>query len=98
MDPFRPQPGKTVNIDVAATSASVQVSSDTGVVQIRVMNNGSATAWIKFGTSAPTAVATSDIPIGSGACEVFSVSGPTYAAAIAVGATGKVYFTPGEGV
>jgi hypothetical protein len=67
------------------------------------MNNGSATVWVGFGDSNVTASLTADIPIGPGQERVFeginngAAGGDLYAAAIAAGATGKVYFTPGRG-
>ena len=89
--------GATVNIDVGATTANValgQVSPE-----VRVMNNGTATAWIAWGGSAVAGVLATSIPVGPGVTEVFGIPvGATYAAAIAAGSTGKIYFTPGIGV
>lgn len=97
--PFLPQ-GNTVNIDVAATTARVQVASGQGRRQVRIMNDGTATAWFTFGGATVEAALASSIPIGPGAIEVLTVSatGDIYAAAIAAAATGKIYFTPGSGV
>lgn len=61
------------------------------------MNNGTATVWIEFGGTSVAATLASSIPIGPGVTEVLSVSG-TYVAAIAAGSTGKIYFTPGNGI
>ena len=95
--PFRPSGGATVNIDVAATTANVALTS--GAAQ-RVMNNGSATAWIAFGAdNTVTAAVASGIPVAAGATEVLTPPiGSTYVAAIAAGSTGKIYFTPGTGI
>lgn len=100
MSPFTPKPAGTVNIDVGAGSANVLVSATPGVRQIRVMNNGTATAWVELGKSGVTASATTGFPVPAGAIEVLTVKvdGPIYAAAIAAAATGKIYFTPGSGV
>ena len=100
MDPFKPAAGQTVNIDVSASSQSVQVTATgtSGLSQVRIMNNGSATVWIEHGISAPTASLTTSFPVGSGACEVMTLRNPCFIAAIAAGSTGKVYFTPGEGI
>lgn len=97
--PFHPAGGQTVNINVSAASQNVQVTTGSGLGQIRIMNDGSATVWIRFGTTnSVTATTTADIPIGAGAAELMSHQGPVYVAAIAAGATGKIYFSPGEGV
>ena len=101
MAPFTPKSAGTVNIDVAGTTANVAVTTQPGVTQVRVMNNGTATAWITFGDSAVTATTTTGVPVGPGVTEVFTVSKNVtaiYAAAIAAGATGRIYFTPGSGV
>lgn len=98
--PFRPTGGATVNIDVASTTANVALPPSG---QVRVMNNGTATAWINFGTdNTVTATVAAGIPIGPGVTEVLSnmttTAGAAYVAAIAAAATGKIYFTPGAGV
>ena len=92
---FRPTGANTVNIDVAAASARVLLNPG---AQIRVMNNGTATAWIKWGDVTVAAVLANDIPVGPGVTEVLTPPvDATYVAAIAAGATGKIYFTPGVG-
>jgi hypothetical protein len=101
MTPFTPGPAKTVNIDVSSSTQIKQVTTTPAVRQIRVMNNGTATAWVEFGDSTVTASLTTSLPVGPGVTEVFTVKkadGPIYAAAIAAGSTGKVYFTPGQGI
>lgn len=99
MDLFSPG-STTVNIDVGAASARVALTSSRGKVQVRVMNNGSATAWIAFGDSTVTVALASGMPVGPGQTAGFTLpdSGPLYAAAIAAGSTGKIYFTPGSGI
>lgn len=97
---FRAQQDATKKITVGAASANVLVG-DTPT-SLRVVNDGSATVWIKFGSDNSVAAdATNDIPVKAGAREVFSlpypVTGQLYVAAIAAGATGDIYFTPGEG-
>lgn len=89
--------GTTSNISVAATTASVSLGNPD---QVRVMNNGTATVWIKFGASGVTATV-NDMPLASGATEVFTLpalSGVAFAAVIAAGATGIVYFSSGNGI
>ena len=102
MSPFRPAPSMTKSISVAATSARVALGRQNGPLQVRVMNNGTATVWIKFGDSTIVADGTKDIPVGSGGTEVFTIQSAggddLYAAAIAAGSTGSVYFTPGTGI
>jgi hypothetical protein len=99
MKPFLPG-GATVNIDVSSSTGAVQIAAgDNSIFQVRVMNNGTATAWIAFGTATLSATTTAGIPIGPGVTEVFSVSAnPVWVAAIAAGSTGKIYFTPGSGI
>ena len=100
MHPFKPT-GDTVNIAVASSSANVQIEPDSTIWRkIRVMNNGTATVWIRFGAdSSVAASASKDIPIGSGGTEVFTVHAtPIWVAAIAAASTGSIYFTPGEGI
>lgn len=94
--PFRPSGGATVNIDVSSSSQRVALTSGE---QQRIMNNGSATVWLKFGDSSVTAT-TSDIPVGATPfTEVQSPPpGTTHVAVIAAAATGKIYFTPGTGI
>jgi hypothetical protein len=101
-DLFAPVGDDTFNIDVAATTARVKLGDINGRLQVRVYNDGSAPAWIKFGDSTVTADTTNDIPIGSKLTCGFTVTpvagGALYVAAIAGGATGKIYFTPGTGI
>ena len=96
--PFRPN-GPTKNIDVAATSATVLVGSPE---TIRIMNDGTATVWVEFGGSGVTAALATSMPFGAGVTEVIEfdvgLGQPVYVAAIAAGATGKIYFTPGVGI
>jgi hypothetical protein len=98
--PFSFAEGSTVSINVGAASASVQVVPARGTRQIRVMNNGSATAWIRFANATgSTASMTTDVPMGPGTSAIFTakIRGPIWASAIAAGATGLIYFTPGDG-
>jgi hypothetical protein len=70
---------------------------------VRVMNNGTAMAWIKFGSdNTVAATVAAGMPVGPGVTEVISpptlAGGTLYVAAIAAGSTGKIHFTPGAGV
>lgn len=102
MTPFSPHVGKTVLINVSSSSQAVKVSDNPGPRQVRIMNDGTATIWVAFGnSSAVSSSTTANLPIAAGATEVLTAAigdGPLYAAAIAAGATGKVYFTPGSGI
>lgn len=101
MIPFSPG-GATVNIDVSSSNQAVKISNQRGEVQVRWMNNGTATVWLAFGGSAVTASASTGIPVPAGAVEVQTIVTPyqddLYVAAIAAASTGKIYFTPGSGI
>lgn len=100
MRPFIP--GATVNIDVSGSSQSVALAGAKGdTTQVRIHNDGTATVWLEFGVSGVTAATTTGMGIPSGAVEVVTIpnaGGAPYVAAIAAGATGKVYFTTGVGI
>lgn len=102
MQPFSPSPASTVNIDVSASSQRVAVPARVGGT-FRIMNNGTATVWVEFGNSSVTASMTTGFPVAPGAIEVLRCQNTSdgsgiYAAAIAAAATGKIYFTPGDGI
>lgn len=90
----------TVNVSVSASSQSVNLGRPD---QVRVMNNGSATVWCRLGASGITVSGSNGFPVAPGATEVVSIPGSlasadVYAAVIAAGATGSIYFTPGTGI
>ena len=95
--PFRPTGGATVNIDVASSTANVALTS--GIAQ-RIMNDGTATVWIKFGPdNTVAATLAAGMPVGPGVHEVITPPcDSTHVAVIAAGSTGKVYFTAGTGI
>jgi hypothetical protein len=101
---FVPNKTATVNIDVSNANQRVLIYPNRKQIQIRIMNNGSATVWIEFGDVTVVASAATGIPIGPGVTEVLTatigenLNPPMYVAAIAAASTGKVYFTPGEGI
>lgn len=97
--PFVPKPAGTKNIDVSASSQRVDLGTFVGEQQVRVMNDGTATVWINFGTSTVTAALATSMPVGPGVTEVLTIRGASAinVAAIAAGSTGKIYFTPGVG-
>lgn len=95
---FMPIHNATVNIVVGAASANVLIGSPT---HVRIMNNGTATAWVALGASGLTTTLAAGIPVGPGLAVEIAVppslvNAPVYGAAIAAGATGTVYFTPGQ--
>ncbi len=97
---FTPVTAGTVNIDVSGSSQRVSLAL-TNANQVRIYNDGTATVWIDFGDSTITASTTASMPFPAGAVE--DVTPPNcgttlYVAAIAAGATGKIYFTPGTGI
>lgn len=100
MRSFRATPAGTVNIDVSSSSQRIKLGTDD--VGVRMKNNGSATVWFDFGDSTVTADVTKSQPLGSGDIEVQTARAPLggdlYVAVIAAGSTGKVYFTPGQGI
>ncbi len=102
MSPFSAKPGGTVNIDVSGSAQYVQITNMRAIRQIRVMNNGSATVWIRFANATGVAASlTADFPVGPGVTEVFTAAitdGPIWVSAIAATTTGKIYFTPGQGI
>ncbi len=101
MSAFFPSPASTVNINVSGTSQAVKVSEG-DTTQVRVMNNGTATAWVDFGGPSVAAALATGFPVGPGVTEVLTANAiggaAIYAAVIAAGSTGKIYFTPGAGI
>lgn len=97
MKPFSPA-ASTVNIDVSASSQRVLIGR--GVQNVRIMNDGSATAWLRFGDATVEAAVATGFPVGPGVTEVLNPAetGDLYVAAIAAGSTGKIHFTPGVGI
>jgi hypothetical protein len=95
MEAFSPGK-KTVNIDVSSSSQNVQISAARGKQQVVVFNDGSATAWIAFGSdNTVAATLASGMPIASKLAGVVTVGdgAEMWVAAIAAGATGKIYST-----
>ncbi len=97
MKAFEPGRAETVNISVSSSSQSVSLKRD-GLCPVRIMNNGTATVWVNFGLTGVTASTSTGMPVGPGVTEVVTIpplGGPVFAAAIAAGSTGAIYFTPG---
>lgn len=90
--PFGPV-GDTVNTVGAGVVALTR--SGIGTQTVRVVNSGTDTAFINFGTSGVAASAATSMPVLSGTVETFLFPiGVTHAAV--AGATGTIYFTTGE--
>lgn len=98
-NPFVVDPAKTRSISVSALNQRVAVTFDPGSDCVRVRNAGTAEVFIELGDSDIEATTTASTPVAAGSVEVFGVPpGTTHIAAIAVGSTGTIYFTPGSGV
>lgn len=103
--PFQPTDGTTVSISATTTSARVKIGGEASLVgariQVRVVNSGTTTAFIKFGDSTVVATA-SDIPVLGGQTFIFTVNETSatgqYAAAIMGTGTATVYLTTGVGI
>ncbi len=105
MQAFRPVTGGTVSLAVTATSASAALPSTGGggTKSVRVHNAGTATAFVRFSDDSVAVAVLTDMPIPSGATEMFTVidrdGAVNHIAAIAAGAgTATVYATVGEGI
>lgn len=99
-DSFRPIPNSTTNITVGASTGTIRLITANDTIQVRVMNDGTATIWYEVGNKGIVASVTTSAPLASGACELVTVkasNGEVYVDAVAAAATGKVYFTPGYG-
>lgn len=101
-DLFAPTGDDTAQINVSSSTQRVKLGDISGRLQVRFYNAGTAPVWIKFGDVTVTADTTNDIPIAAGLTGGFTVppiaGGSLYVAAIAAGATGIIYFTPGTGI
>ena len=94
-------PVETKTLSGTDTSSSVTFTTATGgaVSQIRVVNTGANTVFLRWGTSAQTAVAATDLPVPAGAVEIFNKGHATIVAGIcASGQTATVYISAGEGM
>lgn len=91
--------GNTVNVAATTSTGSVALTSagTIGDATVRVYNAGTVEAFVNFGASGVTAVATTSIPIAPGGTFAFSKGGNTHAAAITASGSATVYFTTGRG-
>lgn len=103
MRSFSPTDDATASISVTtSTAASALKKAGGGAFQLRILNDGSATAFIAFGASGVEAAVT-DYPVPAGAIEVITIQNPdkdpvTHAAAITASGTATVYLTTGDGI
>lgn len=96
MKTFMPKGDDTVTI--AATVASANVALDQFSNAVRVVNAGTAMAFIHFGSGVGTAATLTKMPVASGATETFTKGTSNYVAAITASGTATLYFTNGEGL
>lgn len=99
VQPFTPNFSKTKTISATSSSSSITLDSTdlVGNNVMRIANAGTATAFVRWGTGAQTAL-TSDMPVLSGTIEVFTKDPTTtVVAAITASSTATVYVTCGEG-
>lgn len=92
-NPFTP--GASATRSVTTSTASVALPGQGN--QVLIFSAGSATSFIKFGTSTVEAAVT-DIAIPSGFNRIFTIPpGATHVAAITGASTATLYFTRGDG-
>jgi hypothetical protein len=101
MRPF--SPGDTVqNITISSSSQRIKLLETASPVQVRIVNDGTATVWVRFGSSAVTVTSSNGLALPAGAVEVLTVPAPVqgeiHLAAIAAGSTGIVNVALGAGI
>jgi hypothetical protein len=89
------EPNANHSLSASTTSAEVTTLSASDNI-VRIYNATSAVAYVRWGTTAQTAV-TTDLAIPSGAVEAFTKNNATRIAAILASGTGSVYITTGNG-
>jgi hypothetical protein len=88
-------PGATVTVSATTSTAATAITGTAD--QVRIYNAGSALVHVKFGLTGVTAT-TADMPIPSGAIEVFTIGYQTHVATITPSGTATIYFTRGSGI
>jgi hypothetical protein len=86
-------PNAHTSLTVSGTSAEVTTLSATDNI-VRLYNSGTAVCFVRWGTTAQTAV-TTDLAIAPGTVEAFTKNNATRLAAI--GTSGTLYITTGTG-
>ena len=97
---FKPIAGNvTVNLAVTASSQTLICSTDNSSTQFRVVNIGTQTVFLAYGTAGTTPVATVStcIAMVAGSVEVFTFPQNVVLAAIAGNTGSTIYVTPGIG-
>lgn len=92
---FAPSGADTVTLAAATTSARAQLDPNSSTV--RVVNDGTATAFLQFGDS-NVASSAAKMPIKAGETETFTKGANTHVAAVTASGTTNLYFTNGEGL
>jgi len=92
---FMPSGADTVLLAAGTTSSRVPLDQFSEAV--RVVNDGTATAFLHFGDVTVTAN-TAKMPIKAGATETFTTGTASYVAAVTASGTTNLYFTNGEGL
>lgn len=82
---------------LAAGTTSGRVALDPNSNAVRVVNDGTVTAFLQFGDVMAAATVTK-MPIKAGTTEVFTKGAATHVAAITASGTANLYFTSGEGL
>ena len=88
----------TTNIAVTGTTASTAILRPTvGIQSVRLLNNGSQTVFVEFGTSGVTAALATSMPLLPYTVETFALdNSTTHIAAIAALSGSTLYITTGE--
>jgi hypothetical protein len=89
------EPMAHTSLSVTTTSAEATGLSDVQH-QVRLYNSGSVTMFVRWGSSAQTAV-TTDMALAPGAVEVFHKANATRLAAITASGSGTLYISTGIG-
>ena len=93
-------PNSTVNVAIGTSTANVKICDGGGMRQVRIVNDSTQTVFIAFGGSTVATALTTGFPMRAGSDYIFSAApenGVLYAAVIGTSASGKVYFTWGDG-
>ena len=100
---FHPRTTTKVSATSSASTAAQFLGGPGGKFQIRVCNDGTTWAYIKWDRDSAVAATTSDLPIPPGQCVGFTVNNlpgtlPTYYSVIMASGTANVHVTVGDGI
>lgn len=96
-NPFSQTTGSNKVIAATTTSGSVALAAITTEETILISNDGTTGAYVRFGSSAPTAT-NADLPIAGGTSRVVALDKSwTHAAAIMATGTANISFSTGYG-